>query len=141
MRPQQWIIRGLLASLAVVALTVSAARADGLTKDDLRNSSWDTSYTVGGQRVRAIVTLNGDSGSYDLIDGNGNVLATGKLSGVAYAMVDPKRGTFFIQGTWELDGQSGGFTFTASRNDPFRFTGSWTSGGRRGGEWNGKYLP
>lgn len=142
MKGQRTVLYGLLAFLMLCALPVAVARADGLSKDDLSSSSWNTYYTVGGQKVRAIVTFDGKSGTYDVLNADGDVIATGNLSKVLYAMVDAKKGTFFIQGEWSLNGESGGFTFKSVRDDPFRFAGEWVSGGgKRSGKWNGKYRP
>lgn len=130
---------GILALLALAGPTAGLVRADQLTKEELRTSSWDTHYTVSGQRVHATVTFNGPSGSYDLLDDNGNVLATGDLSHLHYD-VNPANGAFAIAGHWALNGESGSLFFSSIHGNPLRFRGHWTNPAQHGrGPWNGVY--
>jgi hypothetical protein len=133
---------GILALAALIGPASTLVRADPLSKDDLRHSSWDTYYAVQGMQVHAIVTFNGQSGMYNVLDDNGNTIDTGALNGV-HIDFNQATGAFVIAGDWSMDGQSGHYTFFSTSTDPPQFRGNWTNYNNRGlkGTWNGSYLP
>lgn len=122
----------------LLALLPGIANAQGLSREQLQRSRWDTSYVAGEQRVRAIMKFDGTSGKYQLVDGRGTVYATGELTDVGYDR-NPDTGAFAIRGRWSLSGQSGNLTIQSDRNDVQRFSGMWTRGGQSG-EWTGSLI-
>src|SRR5690242_3541917 len=93
-----------LTACGAPAPTTSAVKAD---VNDVRYSTWSTTYYGPGFQVNATVVLDDTSGYYTTDSGD-----QGQLTGVRYAYITPdpdlKVGVY---GTWSMNGQSGGFTF------------------------------
>lgn len=106
---------------------------------ELRSTRWDSRFTFeNGTEQRAIVTLAGNTGSYDLVDQNGRVLSTGQLSKLQYFDRD---GGGLMTGSWSLGGEAGFFQFNFDGGNTSRFTGGWyTNGAKRSGKWSGRRM-
>jgi hypothetical protein len=104
-----------------------------ITADNIQRSEWNTRYeSLGGGRVQATLTFDGDGGSYDTADGRG------RLSDVTYDV--RLGGGATIKGRWAYGGAAGSFTFfVAGNSDPPQFSGAWQSNGRSG-TWNGSFV-
>jgi len=102
----------------------------------LEMSLWDSNYTTAdGRRVRAHVELNGDHGTYRLVQSN----QVGRLSDVRY-----RRGNdeFVISGRWTLGTANGSFSFTVPMDNIDVFWGTWSlRPGRVDGTWDGVRRP
>jgi hypothetical protein len=102
-------------------------------------SQWDTEYDSSGVQVHAIVTFSNDKGSYNIIDNNNNVTATGIMSNIKYFVMSDTH--WLITGHWSLQGSSGAFQFNGA-GGPDQFTGGWFSAPPQsgGGQWNGSRI-
>ena len=117
--------------LSCLGLVCQAALGQKLSADEIQRSVWRGSYeSFGGSSVQATVTLNGESGHYDVSGGRG------ELSNVNYKFSNTVEGNATVTGDWSLGGSSGEFTFFISGP---AFSGSWQSGGRSG-NWNGRFV-
>jgi hypothetical protein len=122
-------VLALICSLAAVPL----ANAQSLSGEELQRSKWSSSYeSFSGERIRATLVFNGESGSYDTGAG------AGELSNVEYKF--KLGGGAEIKGNWSFGGSSGTFTFFVAGNSrPPMFSGAWQGAGRSGG-WNGRFI-
>ena len=99
-------------------------------------SRWDTTYTSQDGPVHAIVTFDQDTGGYNIIDNNGDVVDFGTMSNVKY--FTPSDTEWLITGHWFFHGVSGSFQFNGS-GGPDQFTGGWLYDlpQHGGGAWTG----
>jgi hypothetical protein len=107
--------------------------------DDLRQSRWDTTYVApGGQRIRAVVTIDGQSGKYQIVSGN-RVIDTGQLYDI-----DIKREgeAISVRGKWHLGETTGYFRWRSNPKAATSFEGEWGYRPDRGpeGPWNGERI-
>jgi len=106
---------------------------------DLRPSRWDTTYiTAAGQRVRAVVTIAGNSGKYEIVSGN-RVIDTGQLYEIT---VEPDGEAFSLKGKWRLGETRGYFRWRSKPKTATSFVGEWGYQPDRGpvGAWNGERI-
>jgi hypothetical protein len=116
----------MMAVIGLVPAHLSAADID-----DISNSTWDSTYqdNDGTFVVDAILTLDGDSGTYDT--GNG----VGTLEGIRYAYITPApEKKVGVYGTWRLGSATGGFTLRIS-GDGETFSGTWMGANKKRGTW------
>jgi hypothetical protein len=99
-------------------------------------SRWDTTYTAPAGPVHAIVTFNQNTGGYNVIDDNDQVIDFGTMSNVKYFIQSDN--DWLITGHWLSNGVSGSFQFNGS-GGPDQFTGGWLydSPQHGGGSWTG----
>jgi hypothetical protein len=112
----------------------------GISRDsDLRQSRWDTTYMAPtGQRVRAVVTIAGDTGKYEIVSGN-RVIDTGQLYDVT---IEPDGDAFSLKGKWRLGETRGYFRWRSKSQSATSFAGEWGYQPERGpvGAWNGERI-
>ena len=97
----------------------------------LQASSWETTYTTAGGRVRAEVDFQGTRGTYLLVE----TKTEGILSEVQYAV---RQDSFSITGRWSLQGREGYFSFSIPKDNMDVFWGDWgVAVGRNDGTWDG----
>lgn len=126
----------IIASLFLASLrpAVPASAQDFLSEDELRVSTWDSTYTTRtGDSVDALVQFDGRNGTYDTDFGQG------RLFDIQYGVdtsSNPGNPFFQISGKWSFLGQSGRFLLASKGAN--RFQGSWTSNQGGGGRWNGQ---
>ncbi|MDX1947958.1 MAG: hypothetical protein SFU86_21345 [Pirellulaceae bacterium] len=123
---------------AFMAMTlVASSPALAITTEDFKNSVWNTSYTTsGGGRVAAKVTFAGDSGSYAINGGEG------ELSNITYRFTEQGgKFTVTVNARWTLGDKSGTVQWQSSNyQDPPQLNGDWYLGGARGGRWTGEFA-
>lgn len=127
----------LVLTAAALCLAAPQAFAQGLVAE-VQNSRWDTRYdTVGGDHIRAIVTFNGRSGDYQVLDDRGNAVDRGQLSNIGY--FPGAGGGALITGKWSMDGQRGFFQMNVDARSPSSIHGGWNfdNVSRGGGRWSG----
>jgi len=112
----------------------------GISMDgDLRQSRWDTTYVApGGQRIRAVVTIDGQSGKYQIVSGN-RVIDTGQLYDID---IKEEGEGFSITGKWHLGETKGYFRWRGKPKAATSFVGEWGYNPDRGreGPWNGERI-
>jgi hypothetical protein len=112
----------------------------GISVDgDLRQSRWDTTYVApGGQRIRAVVTIDGQSGKYQIVRGN-RVIDTGELYDID---IKHDGEAFSVRGKWHLGETRGYFRWRSKPKAATSFEGEWGYHPDRGpeGPWNGKRI-
>jgi hypothetical protein len=112
----------------------------GISMDgDLRQSRWDTTYVgPGGQRIRAVVTIDGQSGKYQIVRGN-QVIDTGQLYDID---IKHDGEAFSVSGKWHLGEARGYFRWRSKPKAAASFEGEWGYHPDRGpeGSWNGKRI-
>jgi hypothetical protein len=105
------------------------------SRQELSQSRWNSTYTTpGGEAVDAVISFNGQSGSYRTSFG------TGRLYDIQYGVdtqTNPGNPFFQITGSWSFLGEEGRFTL-ASRGAN-RFSGTW-NGSIGTGRWTGTRL-
>ena len=114
-------------------VTTPLAHGQSLSSENLQHSRWNSTYeSFSGERIRATLEFNGESGSYDTNSGSGD------LSNVRYSLT--LGGGATIKGNWSFAGSSGTFTFFVAGNSrPPMFSGAWQGEGRSGG-WSGRFI-
>lgn len=122
-------IRAVACVIGLAALSASTRAAE------LEFSRFDTHYVASsGESVHALVTLNGDEGTYELVD-YGEV---GRLYNIRYFR---EGGAFRITGNWSFSGSRGRFEWQSNPNNPQTFFGSWGYGSSVRDElWSGRLL-
>ena len=118
-----------------IASSSAAIANDFWTKDELRNSSWNSVYTTtDGNQVHSQLKLNGEKGTFDTESGQG------RLFDIEYAVDTksrPGKPFFQITGKWSFQDKSGRFLLASDGRDKFK--GNW-QGSNGEGKWNGSSM-
>jgi hypothetical protein len=106
----------------------------------LQRSRWMTTYvSPGGDPVRAMVLLNGRSGTYQILGAARTLLDRGELSDIE---IQPEGDRFLVTGKWKLGERKGYFRWATGPGVPASFEGEWGYKADRGpqGPWSGELI-